>query len=61
MVILIEGQIAVAAWGEEELRSALRARLGSGEKLKELAKELSRGSGWSSQRIYRLGLSLKRD
>jgi len=61
VVILIEGQIAVEAWGEEELRSALQARLASGEKLKELAKELSRDSGWSSQRIYRLGLSLKRD
>jgi len=60
VVILIEGRAAVERWETEKLRSALEAGLESGEKLKDLAKELSRESGWPSQQIYRLGLSVKR-
>lgn len=60
VVIVIEGRAAVERWETEKLRSALEAGLESGEKLKDLAKELSRQSGWPSQQIYRLGLSVKR-
>ena len=59
VVIVIKGRIETESWAEEKVRCALQARLASGEKLKQLAKELSRTSGWSSQQIYRLGLSLK--
>jgi len=60
VVIVIEGRGEDERWGAEKLRAALEAGLQSGEKLKDLAKELSRRSGWSSQQIYRLGLSVKR-
>ncbi len=59
VVIVITGRIEIDSWTEEKLRTALQARLASGERLKELAKDLSRSSGWTSQQIYRLGLSLK--
>ena len=60
VVIVIQGRGEDERWEAEKLRAALEAGLQSGEKLKDLAKELSRRSGWSSQQIYRLGLSVKR-
>jgi len=60
VVVVIEGRAEAERWEAEKLRSALEAGLHSGEKLKDLAKELSRRSGWPSQQIYRLGLSVRR-
>jgi len=59
VVVIVEGQHAKVRWSEEEVISALRARRGATERLKDFARSLSRDSGWSAQEIYRLGLSLK--
>jgi len=59
LVLLVEGRKAESRWTEMELKQALARGLAQGEKLKALATDLSRRSGWSSQQIYRLGLSVK--
>ncbi|QRK06150.1 16S rRNA (cytidine(1402)-2'-O)-methyltransferase [Archangium violaceum] len=60
VVVLVEGRTGERRWSEEELRRALEAGLGRGEKLKPLSTELARRAGWSGQDVYRLGLGLKK-
>ena len=59
VVILVEGRTGETRWPEEEVKSALKAGLAGGERLKSLTTELARRSGWSAQELYRLGLGLK--
>lgn len=58
-VLVVEGRTGSARWAEPELQQALEAGLARGERLKSLANELARASGWTSQDVYRLGVSLK--
>ncbi len=59
LVLVVEGRVGEARWSDEELTLALSLGLTSGERLKTLAQELSKRSGWSSNEVYRLGLTLK--
>ncbi|HEX9508008.1 MAG TPA: 16S rRNA (cytidine(1402)-2'-O)-methyltransferase [Myxococcales bacterium] len=59
VVVIVEGQHAKVRWSDEEMVTALRTSRESTERLKDIARDLSRDSGWSAQEIYRLGLSLK--
>lgn len=59
VVVVVEGRTGTGRWSEEEVRRALEAGLGRGERLKALATEVARASGWSSQDVYRMGLGLK--
>jgi 16S rRNA (cytidine1402-2'-O)-methyltransferase len=59
VVLVVEGRARAERWGEAEVLAALEAGLGRGERLKALAGELARQSGWPSQELYRLGLGLK--
>lgn len=59
IVLVVAGRASVGKWPEAELRAALEAGLARRERLKSLATELARASGWSSQDVYRLGVSLK--
>jgi predicted DNA-binding protein len=58
-VLIVEGQREKVRWSDEEMTGALRTSLENAERLKDVARSLSRDSGWSAQEIYRLGLSLK--
>lgn len=58
VVIVVEGRAQRTRWSEGEVRQALEAGLGRGEKLKALSTELARQAGWTSQDVYRLGLGL---
>lgn len=59
LVLLVEGRAGEGRWSEAELRSALEVGIARGERLKALATELARSSGWPGQEVYRLGVSLK--
>jgi 16S rRNA (cytidine1402-2'-O)-methyltransferase len=60
VVVLVEGRMAETRWTEEEVRAAIEAGLGRGERLKALATELARQSGWPSAEVYRLGTNRRR-
>lgn len=59
VVLLVEGRTGDTRWSDDEVRRALTAGLGAGERLKSLSTELAKRSGWSAQELYRLGLGLK--
>lgn len=59
VVLLVEGRTGAGRWTEGELIEALKAGLARGERLKSLSTELAKQSGWSSQDVYRKGLTLK--
>lgn len=59
VVVLVEGRAQEARWPEAEVVAALEAGLARGERLKSLAGEVAKQSGWSSQELYRRGLGLK--
>jgi 16S rRNA (cytidine1402-2'-O)-methyltransferase len=59
VVIVVEGRPESPRWSEEEVTGALRAGLERGERLKAMASDLARLSGWTSQAVYRLGLQLR--
>ncbi|MEN9800313.1 MAG: tetrapyrrole methylase family protein [Pseudomonadota bacterium] len=59
VVLVVEGRTGDARWDEHEVRRALEAGLGRGEKLKGLSTEIARRAGWPSQAVYRMGLQLK--
>lgn len=59
VVVLVEGRTGDARWSVEDVRQALTAGLGAGERLKSLSTELAKRSGWAAQELYRLGLGLK--
>jgi 16S rRNA (cytidine1402-2'-O)-methyltransferase len=59
VVVLVEGRTGERRWTEEEVRRALEAGLGRGEKLKSLSTDLARRAGWPGQDVYRLGVGLK--
>jgi 16S rRNA (cytidine1402-2'-O)-methyltransferase len=60
VVVLVEGRAGEPRWSEEELSAALEAGLARGERLKTLATELARRSGWPSAEVYRLGTKRRR-
>lgn len=60
VVLVVEGRTGSRRWEEPEVRRALEAGLGAGERLKTLATDLAKRAGWPSQDVYRLGLGLKR-
>jgi 16S rRNA (cytidine1402-2'-O)-methyltransferase len=60
VVVLVEGRTAETRWTEEEVGAAIDAGLGRGERLKALATELARQSGWPSAEVYRLGTKRRR-
>ena len=59
VVLVVEGRTGDARWSEAELRAGLEAGFARGERLKSLANDIAKRAGWSSQEVYRLGLSLK--
>ena len=59
VVLIVEGRTGEKRWGEAEVRTALQAGLGRGERLKGLSTDIAKRAGWSSQEVYRIGLSLK--
>lgn len=59
VVVLVHGRAAAARWSDAEVRAALEAGLARGERLKSLANELAKAGGWSSQDVYKLGVTLK--
>lgn len=59
VVVVVEGRTGSSRWSEDEVRRALEAGLARGERLKGLATEIARASGWSGQDVYRMGLGLK--
>ncbi|MEW5741733.1 MAG: 16S rRNA (cytidine(1402)-2'-O)-methyltransferase [Myxococcota bacterium] len=59
VVLVVEGRSGEARWTEADVRKALEAGLGRGERLKTLSTELAKRSGWSAQELYRRGLGLK--
>lgn len=59
VVVLVSGRVGVARWTEAEIRAALEAGLSRGERLKSLANEVAKAGGWSSQDVYKLGVTLK--
>lgn len=59
VVVVVEGRVGEARWSEAEVTAALSAGLSRGERLKELASDVARRSGWQGQEVYRLGVSLK--
>ncbi len=59
IVVVVEGRTGSSRWSEDEVRRALEAGLARGERLKGLATEIARASGWSGQDVYRMGLGLK--
>lgn len=59
VVLLVEGRVREGRWPEAEVLAALQAGLARGERLKSLAGEVAKQSGWSSQELYRRGLGLK--
>lgn len=60
VVLVVEGRTGSRRWEEPEVRRALEAGLGAGERLKTLATDLAKRAGWPSQDVYRLGLGFKR-
>jgi 16S rRNA (cytidine1402-2'-O)-methyltransferase len=60
VVVLVEGRTEGPRWSEEELSAALETGLARGERLKTLATEIARRSGWPSAEVYRLGTKRRR-
>ncbi len=60
VVIVVEGRTLDTRWSEAELRTGLEAGFARGERLKSLATDIAKRAGWSSQEVYRIGLSLKK-
>jgi len=56
VVVLVEGRGEAPRWSEAEVRAALEAGLGRGERLKALSTEVARQAGWTGAEVYRLGL-----
>jgi len=59
IAIVVEGRSEASRWSESEVRSAIAERIGRGESLKELSRDLATRSGWPAQALYRLALSLR--
>ena len=59
IAIVVEGRSEASRWTELEVRSAIAERIGRGESLKELSRDLATRSGWQAQALYRLALSLR--
>jgi 16S rRNA (cytidine1402-2'-O)-methyltransferase len=59
VVILVEGRRGVRRWTEEEVRTAIAARLSGGTPLKSLSTEIAQDSGWRARDVYRLGLNVR--
>lgn len=59
IAIVVEGRQLAARWSEDEVRTALVNALGRGERLKAVCTEVAKASGWSSQELYRIGVSLR--
>lgn len=59
IAIVVEGRPEASRWSESEVRSAIAERIGRGESLKELSRDLAASSGWAAQALYRLALSLR--
>lgn len=55
VVVLVEGRTEAGRWSEDEVRAALEAGLGRGERLKTLSSEIARQAGWTSAEVYRIG------
>jgi 16S rRNA (cytidine1402-2'-O)-methyltransferase len=60
VVIVVEGRTGETRWSEAQVREALGAGLGRGERLKTLTQDLARQSGWTGHDLYQLGITLKR-
>jgi 16S rRNA (cytidine1402-2'-O)-methyltransferase len=60
LAVVVEGRRQEGRWSEAEIERALAVGLGRGERLKPLASELAKASGWSSQDVYRLGVGLRK-
>lgn len=58
-VVLVHGREQAKRWPEAEIVRALEAGLARGERLKALSGEIAKAAGWTSQDVYRLGVSLK--
>jgi 16S rRNA (cytidine1402-2'-O)-methyltransferase len=61
VVLVVEGWSGEERWPEAEVRAALAAGLGRGDRLKTIAREVARASGWPSAEVYRLGSRLRGD
>src|SRR5262245_698975 len=59
IAIVVEGRSEASRWSEAEVRSAVAERIGRGESLKELSRDLAPQSGWTARALYRLALSLR--
>ena len=59
IAIVVEGRSEASRWSESEVRSAIAERIGRGEPLKELCRDLAAQSGWTARALYRLALSLR--
>jgi 16S rRNA (cytidine1402-2'-O)-methyltransferase len=59
VVIVVEGRTAPTRWTGDEVRHALQHGIAAGERLKTLSTEIARESGWSSQDVYKLGLTMR--
>jgi 16S rRNA (cytidine1402-2'-O)-methyltransferase len=59
VVLVVEGRTGLERWTKGEVSAALAAGMSRGERLKTLASEVARASGWASAEVYRLGSSLK--
>lgn len=59
VTLLIAGSVSEAEdWNEQQVVSALRARLAAGEALSAAAKAVAKSSGWSKSDVYQLGIAL---
>jgi 16S rRNA (cytidine1402-2'-O)-methyltransferase len=59
VVVVVEGRTGVQRWTKVEVSAALAAGLARGERLKTLASEVARASGWTSAEVYRMASTLK--
>ncbi len=60
VVLLVEGAMAEGVWSEGQVREALSTLLKRGERTKSAALEVARLSGWSSQAVYKLALTIEK-
>jgi 16S rRNA (cytidine1402-2'-O)-methyltransferase len=60
VVVVVQGFRGEQRWTQAEVQAALTEGLERGERLKSICSELARRAGWSSQDLYKLGLSLKK-
>ena len=59
VAIVVEGRPEACRWSESEVRSAIAERIGRGESLKELSRDLAAQSGWTARSLYQLALSVR--